>query len=284
MRAARTGRLPLLCWAAVLLIAAGPAAAAGHRGARQKLPPPADLLAQIGFEPPLGATVPSGLVFRDADGKRRRLGAALAGRPTLLVPGYYRCANLCDVVRAGVAQAVAASGFTPGEQFNLVLFSIDPHESPTDAAAAQRTDAEVNPRAQVQRWSYLTGNRAAVTALARAIGFRFFLDPRNGQYAHASGIVLLSPQGTITQYLPGVEFAPLTLRLALVNASRGRIGTLVDRLLLVCCDYDASTGRYGLLISRVLQGLGLLTLATLAGLLFFLWRTERRATPGGKPP
>lgn len=259
-------------------------AAAAHCGARQKLPPPPGLLARIGFDQHLGERIPLGLVFRDAQGKTRRLGAALGGRPTLLVPGYYRCENLCDVVRAGVAQAVAASGFIPGEQFNLVLFSIDPRESPTDAAAAQRTDAAANPRARVSRWSYLTGTRTGVSALTRAIGFRYFLDPRNGQYAHAAGIVLLSPQGAITQYLPGVEFAPLSLRLALVNASRGRIGTILDRLLLVCCDYDASTGRYSLLISRVLQALGLLTAATLAGLLFFLWRAERRGPPGETAP
>ena len=241
------------------------------------LPPPPDLLARVGTEQRLGAPVPLDLSFRDARGQILRLREAVAGRPTLLVPGYYHCTNLCDVVRSGVAQAVSASGLNPGRQFNVVLISIDPRESPADAAAAQRSDAEAHPKAQVLHWRYLVGTAAASTALARAIGFHFLFDPRNGQYAHNAGIVVVSPTGTITQYLLGVKFAPLSLRLALVGASQGRLGTLVDRLVLLCCDYDSGTGRYNLLISRVLQGLGVLTLLTLGGLILALRRGEARA-------
>ncbi|MFZ1906274.1 MAG: SCO family protein [Steroidobacteraceae bacterium] len=266
------------------LILSTSAAAPARPDTPARLPPPPALLMHLGFDQRLGNAVPLALVFRDARGEAGRLGAALGGRPTLLVPGYYRCTNLCDVVRAGVAQAVTASGLEPGQQFNLVLFSIDPRESPADAAAAQKSDAEAHPRAGVQRWRYLTGTSPAVATLARAIGFRYLFDPRNDQYTHTAGIVLLSPQGVITQYLLGVQFAPLTLRLALVNASHGRIGTIVDRLLLVCCDYDPSTGHYSLLISRVLQGLGLLTAATLAALILVLRRAERRAASNGAHP
>lgn len=243
-------------------------------------PPPPDLPTRVGFDQRLGAAVPLAPVWRDAQGGRVALGTALGNRPTLLVPGYYRCRNLCDVVRAGVAQAVAASGLKPGGEFNLVLFSIDPQETAADAAAAQRRDAAAYPRGAVAHWLYLTGTAAAVSELTRAIGFRSLFDPRNGQYAHPAGIVLLSPRGLITQYLLGVRFSPLTLRLALVDASHGRIGTFVDRLLLICCDYDPATGRYSLLITRVLQGLGLLTAATLAALLGVLRRAERTRRAG----
>lgn len=260
------GWLTLLACGA-LLLAANPRATASATP-----PPPANLLAQVGFDQSLGAQVPLDLIFRDAGGAALRLGERLEGRPTLLVPGYYGCVNLCDAVRAGVAQAVAASGLRPGEQFNLVLVSIDPRESPREAAAVQRSDALLRPRAQVARWQYLTGMPAASAALMRAIGFRYLFDPRNGQYSHATGIVVLSPTGKITQYLLGVQFAPLTLRLALISAAHGRIGTFVDRLVLLCCDYDPSTGRYTLLISRVLQGLGVGTALALAALLLVLRR------------
>lgn len=245
------------------------------------VPAPPDLLARVGFEPRLGAQMPLDLVFRDARGARLRLGAVLAGKPAVLVPGYFRCTNLCDVVRAGIAQALSASGLNAGEQFNVVLVSIDPRESAHDAAAAQRSDALAHPAAQVPRWRYLVGAPEASAALARAIGFRYLFDPRNGQYAHAAGVVVISPRGGIMQYLPGVKFAPLTLRLALVNASQGRIGSLVDRLVLLCCAYDATTGRYSLLISRVLQVMGVLTLLTLGALILALRRGEARAREGG---
>lgn len=247
------------------------------------LPAPPDLLARVEFEQRLGAQVPLDLVFRDTQGATLRLRAVLAGKAALLIPGYYGCRNLCDVVRAGVAQAVSASGLIPGEQFNVVLVSIDPRESALDAAAAQRSDALAHPTAWVPRWRYLVAAPAASAALARAIGFRYFFDPRNGQYAHAAGVVVVSPTGGVTQYLFGVKFAPLTLRLALINASQGRIGSLVDRLVLLCCAYDAATGRYSLLISRVLLGMGVLTLLTLGALIVALRCTELRARASGAP-
>lgn len=237
---------------------------------------PGDLLTRAGFDQNLGARVPLDLAFRDAQGATLQLRSLLDGRPTLLVPGYYGCLNLCDAVRAGVAHAVEKSGFVAGKQFNVVLISIDQQETPAQAMLAQANDRRAHPGAHVGRWHYLTGVPAATAALTRAIGFRYFFDQRNGQYDHAAGIVLLSPQGLITQYLFGVQFAPHTLRLALVNASQGQIGTLADRLLLLCCDYDPSTGRYSLLISRVMQGLGLLTALALCALILILRRTEWR--------
>ncbi|MBV8495268.1 MAG: SCO family protein [Gammaproteobacteria bacterium] len=247
------------------------------------LPPPRDLLARVGFEQRLGATVPPLLEFEDSDGGRETLREMLGGRPTLLVPGYYRCANLCDVVRAGVAQAVAASGVSPGKDLNVVLFSIDPRETRADASRAKHEDAEAHPKAQVLRWRYLTGVRGAPAALARSVGFNYYRDPRTGQYAHAAGIVLLGPRGTITQYLPGVQFAPRTLHLALVAASEGKLGTITDRLLLLCCDYDFGSGHYTLAVRRILQGLGALTLLALAGLFLALRRAEARCTARGAP-
>lgn len=278
MKAMRSAALALAYLCALMW----PRAAPTH--APVAVPAPPDLLARVGFEQRLGAHVPLDLLFRDTRGVPLSLRTVLAGKPALLVPGYFGCTNLCDVVRAGVAQAVSASGLNPGGDFNVVLISIDPRESALDAAAAQRSDAAAHPQAQVPRWRYLVGAPEASAALARAIGFRYLFDPRNGQYAHAAGVVVVSARGGITQYLFGVKFAPLTLRLALVNASQGRIGSLVDRLVLLCCAYDATTGRYSLLISRVLQGLCVLTVLTLGALLLSLRRGETRARAGGARP
>jgi len=243
--------------------------------------PPPDLLQRVGFDQNLGAQVPLDAMFRDANGKPVQLRDLLDGKPALLVPGYYTCKNICGVVRTGVANAVRRSGLIPGEQFNVVLVSIDPHDSSKSARTAQSNDELAHPNAHVAGWHYLSGAQEAIAPLMRSIGFRYFFDDRDDQYAHAAGIVLLTPQGRIAQYLFGVQFAPETLRLAVVNASHGAIGNLVDRLLLLCCDYDASTGRYTVTIDRVMQGLGLATALILIGGIVWLRRAEKQRERSG---
>ncbi|MGH8214331.1 MAG: SCO family protein, partial [Rhodanobacteraceae bacterium] len=171
---------------------------------------------------------------------------------------------------------VKASGFTPDKQFNVVLVSIDPRDDPGSALATKRNDAFAHPGAHVEQWHYLTGPQAASAALMRSIGFRYFYDSRNGQYDHAAGVVLLTPQGKVSQYLFGVKFPARTLRLGLVHASDNRIGNIVDQVLLLCCQYDASTGRYSLVIHRVMQGLGIATALLLCVFIIVLRRLERR--------
>lgn len=242
--------------------------------AKQSLRAPADLTTRVGFDQELGSQAPLHVRFIDSDGATVDLAGLLNDRPALVVPGYYACANLCGAVRAGVAHAIERSGLIPGQQFNVVLLSIDSRETADEARAAQQRDASSHPHAYVTRWHYLTGPPSAREALMRAIGFRSWFDRRNGEYAHPAGIVLLSPGGRVTQYFFGVQFVPQSLRLALVSASEGRIGSFLDQLVLLCCDYDPSTGRYSVLIARVLQGLGVLTLLALGTLLFLLRRHE----------
>jgi protein SCO1/2 len=246
---------------------------------------PPDLLQRVGFDQDLGAQVPLDGHFREADGAGVSLRQLLHDKPTLLVPGYFDCRNICGVVRSGVANAVRRSGLKPGEQFNVVLVSIDPKETPADAHTTQGDDALAHPGAGVTQWHYLTGAQGDIAPLMRAIGFRYFLDKRDNQYAHATGIVVLTPQGRTTQYLFGVQFAPETLRLALVDASHGKIGNIVDRLILLCCAYDVSTGRYTLLIHRVMQGLGITSALALCGWVLVLRRGEtKRARDQGAAP
>jgi protein SCO1/2 len=235
---------------------------------------PPDLRARVGFDQRLGALVPLDPVFRDATGRRVRLGGLFDGHPVLLILGYYGCPNLCGAVLDGVARSLGATGLHTGRDVEVIDVSIDPAETPALAALKQAAYAKRHPAAGIAHWHFLTGPAVSSRALADAVGFRYYRDPRNGQYAHAAGIVLLTPRGEVSRYLFGVAYAPRALRLGLVDASGGRIGSLVDRLLLLCCAYDASTGRYSLLIGRLLAAACVATLLLL-GLL--LWRLERIA-------
>lgn len=236
---------------------------------------PVDLRQRVGFDQELGAQVPLDAVFREANGKAVRLRDLLRGKPLLLVPGYFTCKTLCSIVRTGVANAVRGSSFLPGKQFDVVLVSIDPKETPDDARHAQHMDAADHPGVGVEHWHYLTGPQASIAPLTHRIGFRYLFDARSDQFDHATGIVVLTPEGKVSQYLFGVKFPPETLRLALVDASHGSIGNIVDRLVLLCCQYDTSTGRYTLTIHRVMQGLGISFAMLLAGLVVFLRRSEK---------
>ena len=246
---------------------------------------PPDLGQRVGFDQELGAKVPLNAVFRDTDGKPVRLRDLLRDKPVLLVPGYFTCKTLCSIVRTGVAKGVRHSGFTPGEQFDVVLVSVDPKETPADARHAQHMDTMDHPGAGVAHWHYLTGPQTAIAPLMRSIGFRYFFDRRSDQFDHAVGVVILTPEGRVSQYLFGVKFPAETLRLALVHASHGQVGNIVDRLLLLCCRYDTSTGRYTLTIHRIMQGLGISTALLLIGLIVVLRRSEsRRVQDEGAEP
>ena len=243
---------------------------------------PPDLHQRVGFDQQLGAQVPLDAVFHDATGKAVHLRDLLHGKPVLLVPGYFTCRTLCSVVRTGVAKGVRGTGFTPGKQFDVVLVSIDPHETPADARHAKQMDAANHPGAGVPQWHYLSGAQTAIAPLMHGIGFRYMFDARSDQFDHATGIVVLTPAGKVSQYLFGVQFSAETLRLALVNASHGSVGTIIDRLVLLCCQYDTSTGRYTLTIHRIMQGLGISFAVLLAGFIVFLRRAEthrREAQP-----
>lgn len=244
-------------------------------------PPPGDLHRRAGFDQRLGARVPTDLAFRDAAGRRVDLAQVAAGRPLLLAMGYFHCPNLCDAVLTGMGQGVAGMKLKPGEDFEVAFVSIDPHETPADAARRRDELAAQVSAAHARRWHWLTGSPHAIRTLATAIGYRYFYDPSIGQYAHAAGVVVLDPRGTVDQYLFGVRYRPHALRLALVGASAGHVGNLVDQLVLLCCGYDPTTGRYSLVIGRVMRVAGIGTVLLLALLIGVLAWRRRRAGEGG---
>ncbi|HEV2620794.1 MAG TPA: SCO family protein [Frateuria sp.] len=227
-------------------------------------PPPPDLTQRAGFDQRLGAQLPMDTRFLDANGKPIDLRTLAGGKPLLLTLGYYRCPNLCDVVLNGMAHTLAMLDLAPGRDFAVAFVSIDPTDRPADARHTQAMLERTHPDAHVPHWHFLTGNQASIGSLAHAVGFRYFYDDKLHQYAHAAGLVAITPGGKVAQYFFGVSWPPASLRLALVGASQGRLGSLADRLVLLCCGYDPATGRYSLAIGRTMQALGVAFVLALA--------------------
>lgn len=238
--------------------------------ATQAPPPPPDLTQRAGFDQRLGARLPMDARFLDADGKPVDLRTLAGGKPLLLALGYYRCPNLCDVVLNGLAHTLAGLDLAPGRDFAVAFVSIDPAETPADARHTRAMLERMHPDAHVRHWQFLTGDPSGIGTLAHAVGFRYFYDAGLHQYAHAAGLVVITPDGKVAQYFFGVSWPPASLRLALVGASHGRLGSLVDRLVLLCCGYDPTTGRYSLAIGRSMQVLGVAFVLALAGWLAWL--------------
>ena len=233
---------------------------------------PAAALAGLGFDQHPGAALPRDAVLRDEAGAPLRFGALVGARPLVLVFDYFRCTTLCGLVLGDLAATLAEVPLDPGRDYGVVAVSIDPTETPADAARLKARHFASDRRfAAAAR--FLTGDAAEVGRLADAVGFRYRYDPALGQYAHPAGLVLVTPQGTIARYLPGVAYAPLDLRLGLVEASRGTIASPSAHLLLLCYGYDPAQGRYSALVGRLMQLVGLASM-TVVGLVVL--RATRR--------
>lgn len=226
----------------------------------------------------LGETAPLDLAFRDEVGRTVTLGDYTRGeKPVLLILGYYQCPMLCSMVLNGVTEGLKGLEWVPGEQFHVVTVSIDPTEGPALAKAKKQSHLEAlgKPGAEAG-WHFLTGEHANVKALAAAMGFGYRYEPRQKQYAHGAVVFLLSPEGKITRYLYGIELEPKQLKLALVEAGEGKVGSVIDRFLLRCFHFDPDSRKYGVYVWGVMRAGGVLTVVLLGGLLLFLWRRERR--------
>ncbi|AUX33086.1 uncharacterized protein SOCE836_052390 [Sorangium cellulosum] len=232
----------------------------------------------VDIEERLGRPVDRELAFTDMDGRRVRLGDYFAdGKPLLLVLAYYRCPALCGLVLRGAVEGLKLLPYRLGEQFHALTVSFDPRERP--AAASQKravTLSELGADARAPEWPFLVGDEAATRALAADLGFRYAYDPTTDQYAHPAAVFVLTPDGRISRYLYGTEFSARDLRLALLEASRGGIGTIVDRVIMTCYRFDPASRRYGPFLLGFLRLGAAAILITVGGLLAVLWRRERR--------
>jgi protein SCO1 len=244
-------------------------------------PPPADLLARAGIDQQLGTQLPMHVRFIDAHGHLASLSQWMDGRPTVLMLGYFRCPNLCAVTQQAMAHALARANLRPGTDVSVIFLSIDPSESGADAVHAQQHLQNMGDAvaADTDAWHFLMGSKSAVSAVAAAAGYRYDYDPDLKQFMHPAGAMIVRPDGTINQYLMGVNFVPRTVRLAVVAASHYSLGNLGDQLVLLCCGYDPTTGRYTVTIVHMMQGLGVAFLGLMV-ILFTLLRAGRRRAAG----
>ena len=262
----------LLCGVAMLSALGALAPARAHHNAPDEPPQ----LRQVNLEQRLHERIPLDLTFRDETGTPVRLGEYFGSRPVLLTLSYYNCPNLCPMVLSGLASALRAISFTAGEEFTVVTVSIDARDTPALAATTKEQYLRRYGRARAATgWHFLTGESETIQHLADAVGFRYTYDAAQNQFAHASGLMLLTPQGVLSRYFYGVEYAPRDLRLGLVEAADNRIGSPIDQLLLYCYHYDPQTGKYSVLIMNVLRLAGVTTAATLGAFVGLLLYRER---------
>jgi protein SCO1 len=242
-----------------------------------------ELLKEVGIDQKLNGSVPLDLAFRDEHGNSVELAQLFAGKPVILTLVYYNCPMLCTQVLNALDRSMETIPLEIGKDFNVVTVSIDPTDRPVMADAKHAMYAGMYGRPGAQYgWHFLVGDEPQIKQLADAVGFRYAYDPDSKQYAHASGIMVLTPQGKISKYFYGVTYPARDLRLGLVEASQDKIGTVADQVLLFCYHYDPHTGKYGLLISRVLQLGGMATVLIGGIFLIFLFRGEHYSLPGGR--
>jgi protein SCO1/2 len=268
---------------AAVLISAGLSATAQ---APPKLQPGEDvpnrkpsILDNVGIEQRLNQQVPLDLAFTDETGQAVQLRQYFGSKPVILALVYYQCPMLCSQVLNGMTGALnSIVRFNVGRDFNVITVSFDPRDTPQNAAENKKSYLSRYRRAgAAQGWHFLTGRKDQIDALATAVGFHYAWDPQVKQFAHASGIMLLTPDGRLAQYYYGIEYVPRNIQLGLIEASQGKIGNLADELVLYCFHYDPTQGRYGAAVFNILRVSALATLLLLGGFMIVMFRRDRLA-------
>jgi protein SCO1/2 len=262
-------------WAiSVLFVLLAPAITA--LGQRVDAPPP-PYLKDVGIDQKLDAQVPLELQFVDDTGTPVRLSDVIHDRPVILTLVYYECPMLCTMVLNDLNRSMRTLPFNIGKEFDVLTVSFDPSEK-SDLAAAKKTQyvRQYDRPGAAAGWHFLTGDAAAIKQLTNAVGFRYAWDQKTQEFAHASGIVVLTPQGKVSRYFYGIDYAPSDLRLSLLDAGQGKIGGLADVVLQYCFHYNPATGKYSLAIMNIIRALGLMTVGLIAVFIVRSIRKERR--------
>jgi protein SCO1/2 len=230
-------------------------------------------LTNVGLEQRLNAQVPADLTFRDETGKPVKLGDYFGKRPLILSLVYFRCPMLCNEVLAGVEGSLKAISFNPGQEFDVLTVSFDPKDTPESATEKKAEMLKHYKRdGAAGGWHFLTGSQESIDALTKAVGFQYQYDNTTDQFAHTTGLMILTPDGKVAQYYYGVNFPPRDVRLGLIQASEGKIGSLADQVLLYCYHYDPKSGKYSAMINRIIQLGGGLTILSIGTVLLVLLR------------
>jgi protein SCO1/2 len=261
-----------------LLLAAGAVRADSAIVPASSMPGP---LKSVRYDQRLGEQVPLDLPFRDENGKPVRLADYLGKKPAVLVLAYYHCPMLCDMVMQAVESGLKPLSLDPGKDFDVIVASIDPNDTPERATMKRRDILKRYARPAADAgWHFLSGPEPSIERLASAVGFQYVYDSKLNQYAHAAGVVILTPGGKVSRYLFGIEYPPRDLRLGLVEASGGKIGGLADQVLLYCFHYDPVMGRYSRVTLNIMRLAGVATVISLVLLVALL---RRRESPQPRP-
>ena len=274
----------------VVSVATWPAAYAaqqGPGGARVEAGAPAaerpDMLQQIRFDQKLNAVVPGDLLFRDESGRAVQLREYFGSKPVILALVYYECPMLCSQVLSGLTSALDVVSFNVGTDFDVVAVSFNPKEGPGLAAAKKRSYVERYGRPGTEGgWHFLTGPQESIAQLTDAVGFKYAWDEETKQYAHAAGVIVLTPDGRVSKYFYGIEYSARDLKFGLMQASERKIGTPVDNLLLYCYHYDPATGKYGVATMTAVRLGGAVTVVGMLAFWTAMWRQGRRSPDGGR--
>lgn len=252
------------------------------------------ILRDVGIEQRLGQPLPLDAIFQDESGRAVRLGQYFGKRPVVLVLAYYDCPMLCTEVLNGLLSSIKTLSFDVGKEFEIVTVSFNPRDKPSDAAAKKKPYVDAYHRSGAAGgWHFLTGGSGSIERITNAVGFRYKYDESQGQFAHAAAIYVATPDGKLSRYFYGIDYAPRDLRLGLIEASQRRIGTPVDQILLYCFHYDPKVGRYGAVVMNMVRMGGVAAVLILSTFLTIMWRRDRRrdakllarreAGPEGRP-
>jgi protein SCO1 len=235
------------------------------------------ILDHVGIDQHLNQQIPLDLTFQDENGQPVQLRQYFGQKPVIVTMVYFQCPMLCSEVMSGLTYTLnGMSNFNVGREFDVLTVSFDPRDTPQAAKENKERYLKRYRRAgSEQGWHFLVGKKEQIDALAQALGFRYVWDEENQQFAHASGIMLLTPSGRIAQYYYGIEYDPSNIHLGLVEASQGKIGTFVDQLLLYCYHYDPRQGKYGAAIFNILRITAATAVLVLGGFILLMLRRER---------
>ena len=236
------------------------------------------IFSQVGIDQRLNNQIPLDLNFRDEQGRAVKLGDYFGKRPVILTLVYYQCPMLCTQVLNGLTSSLNVLKFDVGREFDVLTVSIDPRETPDMAMAKKQVYIGRYRRATApQGWHFLTGDQPQIAALAKAVGFRYAFDPKTDQFAHASAIMIVTPEGKLAQYYYGIDYSPKDIRLALVEASKNKIGNVVDEVVLYCFHYDPTSGKYNAKVITLVRAAGVLTVMLLGGFIFVSEKRNAKA-------
>jgi protein SCO1 len=254
---------------------------AGTHVATAQTPPAINAATDVSLDQKLDAPVPLDVSFKDEAGRTVRFGEYFGKQPIVLMMPFFKCKGICVLELEGMLRAFNELKYKVGKDFQAVVISINPKEVPEDAADRKAEYLSIlNYKGAEKGWHFLTGDEKNIKRVADTVGFRYKYDPKTDQYAHPAGLIVITPSGKVSKYMYGVTFSPRDLRLALTEAGENKIGTLADKFLVFCYDYDPTHGKYGLAVMRLVQTAGIGTVLVLGTFMVLMFRMEKRRALG----